>query len=67
MHEFFAHPITRGVLVGVLTALALDLDMFLAFRKEHPGSSYDWLVVGVRCLKAAIVSGLAAAGVSAAV
>lgn len=65
MPEILFHPIAKAVGIGVLTALALDLDAFLAFRKEHPGSSYDWIVVGVRLLKGAIVSGLAAAGVSA--
>lgn len=61
----FQNPIVRGVIIGVATSLVLDLDAFLKFRTEHPGTPYDWLVVGVRCLKGAIASALTAAGVSA--
>ncbi len=65
MTEFLQHPLTRGVIIGIATSLVLDLDAFLKFRQEHPGTPYDWVVVVVRCLKGAIASALTAAGVSA--
>lgn len=62
LDTLWTSPAVKAALIGALAALALDLDAFVTFRKEHPGASYDWLVVGVKVCKAAIVTGLAGFG-----
>lgn len=69
MQEFVAaHPVLAMVLAGFSATLINDLDQFIAFRKEHPGASYDFVIAVARLLKGAlgpIALMLAAAGVQA--
>lgn len=66
---FIAHPVLLAMTYSVLTVLSADLRAYAAFRKEHPGASYDFVVVGLRLfdgLIGPVILTLGAAGYSAA-
>lgn len=49
MLEFVSvHPVLAVVLASALTTLTTDLQSYIAFRKDHPGASYDFVVVALR-------------------
>lgn len=65
MWLFLYHsPVARMTVVGFLTAVALDIDKYIAFKNEHPGASYDWAVAFAQALKGTISAFLVALGVA---
>lgn len=57
-------PVARMTFVGLLTAVALDIDKYVAFKNEHPGVPFDWAVAFAQALKGAIIAFLGAIGVA---
>ncbi len=59
---FLAHPILLGMTASVLSILSLDIDNYITFRTQHPGASYDFVVVFLRLFKGLIAPLILALG-----
>ena len=62
---FFAHPVTRGAIAGILTAAAVDIQAFRAFKSWEEAATYGWGIAAFRWFQGAVIGALAALGLGA--
>lgn len=48
MSEFFANPLTRAVLTGIVTAAAVDFQAFRTWQSVEDAKRYAWTVAAWR-------------------
>ena len=63
-HEFLVHPLTRGVLTGVLSAAAVDIAAFRSWKSFHDAATYAWGLAAWRWCQGAVIGLLTAAGLN---
>ena len=62
MTEFLHGPIARGILVGLISAAAVDFKVFLGFHEWSDFRSFDLSTASYRWFLGAVTGGLSAAG-----
>lgn len=63
--ELLNQPIVKGALAGLLSAAAVDIQAFRAFKSLNDLVAYSWGLAAFRWAQGAIVGALTAAGLGA--
>lgn len=59
---FFAHPLARGIMTGVIAAAAVDFGAFRSWKSWNEAASYDWRTASFRWFQGAIIGLLTSLG-----
>lgn len=62
MQEFFAHPVMKGAVSGLVGALLIDYAEFRKWKKLDDAVAYDWATAAWRWLQGAVGGALGTLG-----